>query len=65
MLNTPPMSREAIRRKLAEDALRTGAVDEHGGRDLPDNWLFDLLNYGAFVLASAAWIGWQIWRLFP
>ena len=68
MLNTPRMSREAIRRKIEEDARGRPAepeIDEEGGRDLPNNWLFDLLNYGPFVLASAAWIGWQIWRLFP
>jgi hypothetical protein len=61
MLNTPRMSRDAIRRKLAEEAMRRGTVDDHGGRDLPDNWLFDLLNYGPFVLASAGWIGWMSW----
>jgi hypothetical protein len=40
-------------------------VDDEGGPDLPDTWLFDLLNYGPFVLAVAAWIGWEIWSLLP
>ena len=52
MLNTPRMSYDAIRRKLAEDALRTGAVDEHGGRDLPDCAPVGLLDW-TLVVAGA------------
>ena len=66
MLNTPRMSREAIRRKIEEDGhAAEPEVDDEGGRDLPNNWLFNLLNYGPFVLASAGWVSWEIWRLLP
>jgi len=36
-------------------------IDAEGGRDLPDSWLFDLLNYGPFLIAGAAWLGWTFW----